>query len=96
MHFFKITNEKHFKYSIKTFTRTWYNKQKQDSELMTEKIIHIFFFFFQSPKHTIVNQLHMYDGIGYKQDKEQTREKERKIKNKSDRFHSDFTVLVFV
>lgn len=30
-------------YSIKTFTRTWYNKQKQDSELMTEKIIHIFF-----------------------------------------------------
>lgn len=39
---------------------------------------YFFFFFFQSPKHTIVNQLHMYDGIGYKQDKEQTREKERK------------------
>lgn len=57
---------------------------------------YFFFFFFQSPKHTIVNQLHMYDGIGYKQDKEQTREKERKIKNKSDRFLSDFTVLVCV
>lgn len=28
-----------------------------------------FFFFFQSPKHTIVNQLHMYNGVGYKQDK---------------------------
>lgn len=55
-----------------------------------------FFFFFQSPKHTIVNRLHMYDGVGYKQDKEQTQEKERKIKNKSDSFHSDFTVLVFV
>lgn len=37
----------------------------------------IFFFFFQSPKHTIVNQLHMYDGVRYKQDNEQTQEKER-------------------
>lgn len=49
-----------------------------------------FFFLFQSPKHTIVNQLHMYDGVGHEQDKEQTLEEE------SDRFHSDFTVLGFV
>lgn len=56
-----------------------------------------FVFFFQSPKHTIVNQLHMYNGIGYKQDREQTREKVRKIKKeKWQKSISDFTVLVFV
>lgn len=47
---------------------------------MTEKNYSYFVFFFQSPKHTIVNQLHMYNGIGYKQDREQTQEKVRKIK----------------
>lgn len=42
-----------------------------------KKKVSFFFFFFQSPKHTIVNQLHMYDGVRYKQDNEQTQEKER-------------------
>lgn len=40
--------------SIKTFTQTWYNKQKQDLDLM--KNYSYFFFSFQSPKHTNVNQ----------------------------------------
>lgn len=56
-------------YSIKTFIQTWYNKQKQDSELMTEKKKIIFCFLLSIPKHTIVNQLHVYDGIEYKQDR---------------------------
>lgn len=55
-----------------------------------------FFLLLSIPEAHNVNQLHMYDGVGYKQDREQTQEKERKIKNKSDRFLSDFTVCVFV
>lgn len=68
---------KHLTYSIKTFTRTWYNKQKQDSELMTEKGIHIFHFLLLSFPKAHNSQLHVYDGAGYKQDKEQTQEKEK-------------------
>lgn len=64
---------------------------------MTEKNYSYFIFFFQSPKHTIVNQLHMYNGIGYKQDRGQTQEKVRKIK-KSDKspfgFYSSCICLI--
>lgn len=97
--FSSTMNEKHVTYSIKTFTQTWYNKQKQDLELMTEKNNSYFVFLLSILKHTIVNQLHMYDVIRYKQDKEQTQENTRggkKIKKKGDTVHSDFTVLVFV
>lgn len=61
------------KYSIKTFIQTWYNKQKRDSELMTEKKNPIFLFvFLSSLKHTKVNRLHVYDGIKTgKQDRKQ-------------------------
>lgn len=40
---------------------------------------------------TIINQLHLYNGIGYKQDKSRHKRRE-----KSKRVHFDFTLQAFV
>lgn len=47
-------------YSIKTFIQTWYNKQKQDSELMTEKKNHILFSSFNPEAHNSQSAPHVW------------------------------------
>lgn len=86
--FSSAMNEKHITYSIKTFTQTWYNKQKQDLELMTEKKKFIFCFSSFNPEaHNIQSAPHVRCNKIQTGQRTDTREHKRggkKIKKKGD------------